>query len=82
MEVVFPAPLGPKSPKMEPEGTEIEMLSTALKLPKDFETFSKEMAVIKNRMTNSNKQKKVKSVAIYHFFGNNQQKTASLGAKE
>ncbi len=37
--VVLPAPLGPSSPNIDPLGTFKERLSTALNLPKAFETF-------------------------------------------
>src|SRR6266496_3772053 len=43
--VVLPAPFGPKSPKITPLGTRKERSSTALNLPKAFETFWSSIAV-------------------------------------
>src|SRR5665213_1142551 len=40
MVVDFPAPLGPRNPKTSPLRTERLMLSTAMKLPKRFTSFS------------------------------------------
>ena len=39
MDVVLPAPLGPRRPNIAPFGTFRDRLSTALNLPKAFETF-------------------------------------------
>ncbi len=39
IDVVLPAPLGPSRPNIAPRGTFRDRLSTALNLPKAFETF-------------------------------------------
>src|SRR5688572_18617186 len=44
MVVVFPAPFGPRRPKITPRGTWKERESTAGNLPKTFETFSSSIA--------------------------------------